>query len=265
MALIYVDTTNTIPAVADLDSIVFVRGGVNVDTNLDHSALTEGVTNILVSKDFFGNIGTPSSSLLADVDGAATGKFRYQGNGACWYTPSGDNDLANLVQNVGRGTLTINGTGTVTELQSGLGQTVVGGNITATNIRLSGGNVDVQSTSGAAVTTIEQTGGFLKMARGCTTFSIYGGATTIEAGTNAITTINYAGGNLFLAQSGTITTLNIIAGNANAIRISRGITITNTVVWGSVPGASALLDQTALITFTNAPTWRIDTGNNYGN
>lgn len=262
MADIIVDTTDTIPAVANLDNVYFVKGGTNVTAGLDLSALLEGVTNIYVARDWTGNIGSSSTSLKTDVDGAATSVFRYgAGGGACWYTPNGDNNLATLVRNVGKGTLTVNGTGTLTTFEAGNGQTILGGNITATTIRIGGeGKVDLQSTSGTAPTTVEITGGFFKTARGATTLSIYGGAAVVEAATNAITTINYAGGNLFLAQSGTITTLNILAGNASSIRVGRPLTITNTVIWSTVFGASAFLDN-PFITFSNAATWRIDQGN----
>ena len=265
MGNVIIDTTNTIPATSDNDSLYFTRGGVNVDTGLDLSALLTGLVAVHVSREWTGNIGTTSTSLKSDVDSGASPIFRYNaGGGACWFTPGGGSTTATLIRNVGRGTLTLNGTGTVTTLESGAGQTVIGGNITATTIRVAGGVVDLQGTSGTAPTTVEVTGGSYKTARGTAgggSITIWGGAVIVEALTNTIVTLTMAGGSLFLTQSGTITTMNLVAGNAANVRVARPITITTLNIWGSVENASSFTDNPLLtITTTN---WRIDTGRNF--
>lgn len=264
MGSIIIDTTNTIPGTSDNDLLYFTRGGVNVDTGLDLSALATGLAAVHVSREWRGNIGSASTSLKADVDSGA-GLFRYNaGGGACWFSPSGGSAVATLVRNVGRGTLILNGTGTVTTLESGNGQTIIGGNIAATTIRIAGGSVDLQGTSGTAPTTVEITGGTFKTARGTAgggSMTIWGGAVTIEALTNTLVTLTMSGGSLFLTQSGTITTMNLVAGNAANVHIARPITITTLNIWGSVENASSLTDNPLLtISSTN---WRIDTGRNY--
>ena len=258
MGNVIIDRTNTIPATSDSDSLYFASGGVDVDTGLDLSGLTTGLTAVYVSDQWYANIGTPSSSLKADIDAAAGSVFRYgAGGGACWYTPTGGSSVATLVRNVKNGTLTLNGTGTVTRLESMSGQTIVGANVAATNIHIAGGVVDLQGTAGTAPTTIEIAGGSFKTRRGATTMTQWGGSVFIDAATNAITTLTMTGGVLNIAQSGTITTFNFIAGDANSISIARPITITNTVIWASVRNASKFVNH-PLITFSNAPTHRID-------
>lgn len=258
MGNIIVDRTNTIPTTSDSDSLYFASGSVDVDTGLDSSGLTTGLTAVYVSDQWFANIGSASSSLKADIDAAAGSVFRYgAGGGACWYTPTGGSSVATLVRNVKNGTLTINGTGTVTRLESGSGQTIVGSNIVATNIHIAGGIVDLQGPSGTAPTTVEISGGSFKTRRGATTMTQWGGSVFIDAAANAITTLTMTGGLMNISQSGTITTFNFIAGDANNISIARPITITNTVIWASVKNASRFVNH-PLITFSNTPTHRID-------
>ena len=105
MGNVIIDRTNTIPATSDSDSLYFASGGVDVDTGLDLSGLTTGLTAVYVSDQWYANIGTPSSSLKADIDAAAGSVFRYgAGGGACWYTPTGGSSIATLVRNVKNGT-----------------------------------------------------------------------------------------------------------------------------------------------------------------
>lgn len=265
MASAVINNTNAITGIsADGDTLIFQAGTTNVDTGLDLSAYSLAAIHVL--RAFSANIGSSGTSLKTDVDNAATSTFTYNaGGGAVWYTPNGSatggTNICQVLRCIGFGTMTVNGTGTVTRLESGQGQTIIGGNIAATNVHVAGGNVTIQGTSGTAPTTIEVTGGVLKTARGCTTISIYGGNVEFDA-TQAITTLNVTGGRLKIIRSGTITTLNLLAGNALNIDVSAAITITNTVIWGSVQNASAILDN-PMLTFTNAPTWRIATGNNF--
>ena len=262
MGNIIIDQTGTIPTTSDSDSLFFATSGANVENGLDSSGLTTGLTSVYVSEQWVANIGTPSTSLKADIDAAAGSVFRYAaGGGACWYTPTGGSSVCTLLRNVSNGTMTLNGTGTVTRLESGSGQTVVGQNVACTNIHIGGGNVKLEGTSGTGPTVLEMTGGSYTTRRGATTMTVWGGSALIDASTNTITTLTMAGptGMLNIVQSGTITTFNFVAGDANQITISRPITITNTVIWATVRNASKFLDN-PLVTFTNTPTWRIDQG-----
>lgn len=253
--------TNTIGAPLDGDTLNFEGGGVNVDTGLDQSALTEGLTNINVLRSFFGNIGSPSTSLKADLDFAASSTLWYDaGGGAMWYTPNGDNNLANKIRATSiAGTLTLNGTGTVTQLEVGRGTVIIGGNITVTTLYIAGGQVIHQA--GTAPTTVIITGGSYQTFRGGTTITQHGGLVDMDT-TTAITTYNMAGGRHILRRSGTITNYNLFAGDARNVEISRAITMTNSTVWASVGNASAFM-QNPMITFTNATTKIIADGNNY--
>jgi hypothetical protein len=256
MADIIVDRTNAIPTVSNTDSIYFTSGGVNVDTNLNHSALANGLTSVYVSDQWSANIGSPSTSLIADLDAVAGSVFSYKAaGGACWYSPAGGSSVCNKMVIVGYGTMTINGTGTVTNLEVSRGNCIVGGTVLATNVYIAGGLVDIQSTSGTAQTIIDITGGSLKTRRGCTTLTQYGGNVYIDSGTNTFTTIVKSGGTLNIAQSGAITTFRLLGGDAASITIARPITITNTEVWGNVLNLNSLL-QNPLITFQNTPTKR---------
>lgn len=246
--------TDTIPTVADTDTVNFEGGSVDVTTGLDLSALATGLSGVNINRGWKTNIGSASTSLKADVDVAATSALTYNAlAGAVWFSPSGVSGVCSICRCIGFGTLTLNGTGTVTRLEHGRGRTIVGGNITITNIDLAGG--DVVMAAGTAPTTVIVTGGSLEIDRGITTLTVTGGTVIINT-TAAITTINFYGGRLIIKRCGTITTFNVFGGDLRQVEISKAVTITNTTIWASVGNMSSFLANT-LITFTNAATKRI--------
>lgn len=258
MADRFIDTTNTLGTVTDTDSLYFVKGNVEVTTNLDQSGLTTGLTAVHVARPWTGNIGQAATPFKADVD-VGVGRFRYDaGGGVCFYQPAGNNNVCTLLQAYGRGQLVLVSAGTVTTLEVGDGDVIVGGSVVVPTLRIGGGNVQIENSSGTAPTTVEIAAGTLTTVRGITTLSLYGGTVIFKAGINAITTLTMGGGALQLWETGTITTFNLIAGDASNIFVARPITITTLNIWGTVANASALTDNPLLtISTTN---WRIRQG-----
>jgi hypothetical protein len=161
--------------------------------------------------------------------------------------------------------LVLNGTGTVTTLESALGRTSIGGTIGVTTLNMAGGDVEMKQGGSTTIpTTINMTGGSLYTERGATTLNIYGGTFRVvsRTGTTTFTTINFFGGSLILEQCGTITTLNLRSGDVSNIRLSKTVTITNTDIWATVANADSFRNN-PLITFTNAPTWTFSQGRQF--
>lgn len=261
MATVTVYDSSSITLPSNGDTLNFEGGSADVTTGLDITSLLEGLDFINVTRNWHTNIGSPATSLRADLDFSASSRMRYNaGGGSMWYSPNGDNNLAHLIQCTGVGNLILNGTGTVTRLEHGRGNTTVGGSITMTNLDLAGGKVEQQAGGATAPTTVTISGGKFDSKRGLNAggnLFLYGGEAVFDT-TDAIPTITFTNGRLRLLRSGTITAFNVIGGDLRNVEISRAITITDTTIWASVPGMSAFLDN-PLITFTNAPTRRIAT------
>jgi hypothetical protein len=253
------------PAAGDTVFITGLSTGNTTDitAGLDQSGLAAGgLAAIYVTRNFRANIGSASSPLKAEVNTGAS-LFHYNaGGGRCYYTPTGNTALCVTLRCVGMGTMTLLGTGTITNLEQKSGSVIVGVNVTPTNVRCAGGDMLIDDPAGTNPTTIWVGGtGRLRTLRGFTTLNLLDqGAVTIDVGTDTPTTINVYGGSLDISQSGTITTLNLYGGDAAQIRLSRILTITTVNVWATVKNAVQFLTNPLLtVTTTN---WLIDVGQN---
>lgn len=263
MSTIAVYRTATIPAVADTDSIQFEDGTTAVTGNLDHSALTEGLSGLTIARPWTADIGSATSPLLADVDSGATATlWNNSGGGALFYKPTGDNNLCIRLRHTGFGHTVLTG-GTVTTLEVARGRVTIGASCVVTNLYIGGsGKVIHEGNGGTAPTLVVVSGGEYITQRGATTLTMSGGTATFNSGSTAITTINVYGGNINIQRSGTITTFSLYGGNHFNFNIGKSITITNSTLSALVPSASAFRNH-SLITFTNAPTWLFADGQNF--
>lgn len=244
------------------DSLFALGGGATINTNLDQSALAAGLVRVEVSKAYtgqFGSAGAPFKTKIttAIVYAAAAGDMYYRAQGQ---TSPGD-DTAALIYHIGGGHFhfVTGGTATRYEQLSGIGS--IAAPCVVTNFRMAGGQCTIFDDSSTDPTVCEVYAGQLTTERGGTTLSNHDGTMVIDAATNTITTLNCLGrtGNTILKESGTITTLNATGHIPDVSQLTRPVTVTDTNINMSLPGAQAFLDH-PLITFSNSPQRRITDG-----
>lgn len=265
MATVYVaNGSKTMGSPSAGDNLIILEGNAVIDTNINQSSLgAGGIAREEVSRAFTGQIGTAAAPHRAEI---STVLVYMAQAGDMYYYPNGNaNTCANLQVNAG-GTfhLVTGGTCTLAQIGSGALQATAGAVITT--LKASGGSVTITDTATTGITTLDMwpgpsgTGPSVYTNRGGTTFTNKGGTLTIDASTNAITTLNCSGpGKTILKESGTITTINVEGHVPDTSALVRALTITNTNINMTLPGAQAFLDH-PLITFTNTPTRYISDG-----
>lgn len=269
MANVYVEDAATLGTIAAGDAIIIAgrRAGnvTDITTNLDQSGLAAGgLASVNVSPSFRANFGTVDTPFKAEINVSSASMFRNEAmDGEVWYTPDGNTDLCVSVRQVGKGSMHIIGSGTVTNLEQLDGLLVVAEGITPTTVRSAGGRMRIEGQAGTNPTTYNIGGkGDCYTARGGTTYNLFdSGRLTLDCGADPLTTVSLYGGSMEIVQCGTITTLNLFAGDASRILISRLIPITTVNVWPTVRNVGKFLDHPYLtISTTN---WLVDQGESY--
>lgn len=254
--------STTVDAPSDGDNVFVLGGSAAIVTNVDKSSIT--FVRFEVSRAYTGTFATAANPMYVEV----TGQLIYAAqSGAMYYRGKDTTDATPLIQVVGGGTFHFVVDGTATRFEIGSGSAIIYGPAIATNIRVGGGSLTLLDDTSTDPTLLHlMSGGTVYTERGGTTFTNDAGTLLIEAGTNAITTLNCNGplqiAKTHLTESGTITTANVVGHVPDTSKLTRPLTITNTAINMSLPGAQAFLDN-PLITFTNAPTRYISDGRSW--
>lgn len=243
------------------DSIYILGGNTSIDTAVDQSALAAGLVNFEVSRAYTAHIGSSGNPVYVEI----TGRLIYAAqSGSMYYRGKDAGDATVLIQIHTGGEFHAVTDGTATRFEMGSGVAKIYGPFIATNIRMGGGYLTILDDTSTDPTLIHMmSGGTVFTERGMTTGTVDQGTLIIEAGTNAITTLNCSGppqvARTILTESGTITTLNATGHIPDTTKLTNPMTITNTTINMTLPGAAAFL-QNPLITFTNAATEYISDG-----
>jgi hypothetical protein len=253
----------TVGSPASADSLYFLGGNATITTNVDQSGLANGLVDVLVSREFIGQIATAAAPFKSQI----TGRIEYRASGGDMYYQADGNAAETcvaihvLASNSAHFHLV--GAGTTTSFHLGAGVVTCEAAATVTSWYIAGGTATILDATSTDPTLIEMTGGELKTERGFTTGRFLGGITTIDAGSNTITTLETGeGATVRLVQSGTITQVTSRGGRIDTSSLSSPVTITDCTVWGDEPWVSDFLDN-RLITFTNTPVRRISNGNDW--
>lgn len=231
------------------DDIHVIGGSATIDTNMDWSGVTQAAV-LEVSGGFNGQFGTAA----APFKGRVSSRFVYAASGgdAYWVSDGSASDISPRLLHIGGGHLHFETTGTITAAEIAHHQATftVATAVTVTNLYLAAGTVYVYDDGSTDPTLIEQHGGSLFLERGATTLIHSKGQTTIDAGTNAFTTISIYGPGVSIEDSGTITTLNAYGGLPDVSELARPLTISTTNINLALPGAREFLNN-PLITFSS--------------
>jgi len=260
MATVYItDGSADVGTPLSGDDLIQLGGSRTIDTGLNQSALAAGLARVEVPLSYSGQYGSTSGALLAQI----SGQLIYAASkGDMYYTPDGVADTCALIQCIGGGHMHLIGSvGTVTRAEVKSGQFTCAALVTITNYRQTGGLGTLSDDGGTTDPTLVEVGsGHLILRRGATTLTAFfhqgaraPGSVLVDAGTNAIPTLNCDGGIVTIKECGTITTLNCRGSLPDVRNLARKLTITNTNIYMDLPGAQALLDH-PLITYSNAAT-----------
>lgn len=260
MATVTVDEgSKTLGSPSSGDSLFILGGAQYINTNVDQSALANGLVAVEVSGAFAGQFGSAGSPFYSEVTGyiwygAITGDMYYRGKDSGDATPIAYIAGGGHFHGVTDGTIT---TGHVTS-----GHATFEAPFIVVSLYVAGGSTSLLDDSSTDPTLIRMmagkngTGGALLTERGGTTITNECGDLTIDANTNTIGTLNCTGSTQTartrLKECGTITTANLTGHIPDMTNFARPLTITNTTINMTLPGAQAFLDN-PLITFTNTP------------
>jgi hypothetical protein len=240
---------NSLGSLSSGDSVYILGGSATIDTNLDQSALANGLVIVEVGKAYTGQFGSAAAPFYSEI----TERLVYAaGAGSIYYKGKDGGDATPLVQCIGGGYFGfIDGTATRFEVLSG--QASIGALSIATNIRIAGGSTMIHDDSSTDPTLLHLlpgpngSGGTCETKRGGTTIINDGGQLTIDAGSNVITTLDCTGAagvaRTVLRKSGTITSLNALGHVPDVSQLADPLTITNVNINMSLPGAQALLSH----------------------
>lgn len=255
-------TTITAPGVGE--NVYFLGGNAAVVTGVDLSGVAD-IARIEVSRAFTGSIGTSGNPLYCEVASALI--YAAQSGSMYYRAKDGAGEHAVLVRVCGGGHFHAVTDGTFDKFEILSGTATIEGPIIATTISTAGGSLTILDDTSTDPTTLQLlSGGSVYTERGGTTFTVMAGTLAVEAGTNTVTTFNCYGpptnARTYLTECGTITTLNAYGHIPDTTKMVRPLTITNTNINMSLPGAQAFLDN-PLITFTNAATRFITDGRTF--
>lgn len=209
-------------------TLVIPSGSQTITTDLDQSAVTNGIDTLEILPGFTGRIGGSGyGSLKLRATNGVTNRVVYNAGGGSLYLQaagSGGNTITDFwMSSLGSCYLT---GGTFTGTVLGQGSLSVDATTVLTNATFNGGSAVVQA--GTAATTINVSGGSHVWKRGLTTLNVYGdGRITIDASGTALTTLNVLSprAEVVLLSSGTITTVNNW-GRVIADKLARIVAIT---------------------------------------
>lgn len=256
--------SDTVGAPNSGDNLYILGGNEPIDTAVDQSALANGLAIVEVSRAYTGTVGSAGSPFYTEI----TTRLVYASqSGAMYYRGKDAGDATPLIQINGGGEFHAVTDGTATRFEVANGVAKIYGPFIATNVRTGGGYTTILDDTSTDPTLIHlMSGGTVYTERGMTTGTVDVGLLIIEAGTNAITTLNCNGSpsvsRTQLIESGTITTINCNGHVPDCSKLTQPLTITNTGINMTLPGAQAFLDH-PLITFTNTPTRYVSDGRNW--
>lgn len=243
----------------DSDDVIFENSDQDVTEGFAQSAVT--LASLTIKASYTGTIGTDASYLAIGATAVNIGQGEGDGSPkiklntgtvqtalTIYSTATATDDTLGAVQ--WKGTHADN----VVTVQSGhLGVAMSGGEA-ATIATLNVGYTTNQSTdstvwlgSGCTLTTINQTGGELVAQSNVTTFTQYGGTSSLE-GTMTLGTGTIYGGTCYYRSNGTCTTLVVTGGGVvDYSRNARARTVTNADVYSG----ATVLDPWKTVTWTN--------------
>lgn len=222
---------------ADAATLVIGAGTQTITTATDQSSLTEGITSLIITKDFAGTIGSASAPLKCDVDsggvsqwnsGAASGNARmeYYGSGTVYYEADGDENRCGNLFIAGPGSFIQSGAGTTIFLSVSAGSYYASPSTPVTNGYLTGGRTVLDSSSGQPTLVECWANQVLILKRPPTTLTVHGGTVIIDIdNATAIGTLNQHGGTI-THKAGNITTANFNSGTYDPSGLNRDATIT---------------------------------------
>lgn len=231
-------------------TLVIDRGTQTITTELDKSALTEGVNYLHIRRGFTGNIGSEAGPLLVDADNSTTPHIWYDaGGGRFYYRAAGDNNLCTRFLQSGLGSSFLQG-GTITTLEVSSGDATGNGSVVITNLYVFGGTVTIANNA-TAITAAYLLGGNIVCRRAITTMHVAGNANVVyDPESNSTTTINQYSGTVDYRAT-TLTNLNGYGGTFSISRLRRDATFTNRTL-GPDFNADFNPRTGATPTFTNA-------------
>jgi len=239
--------STTLGTVTIGDDIKVLGGSAEIATNTDQSSLTD-ILSVEVPASFNGSFGTVTAPFKAQV----TSFFEYAATGGNAYFVSEDDTgaetSAKLIMPKGTGGhFHFNEMGMITSAEIASGSFTVAAACVVTNLYCGqGATVRLFDSASTDPTLVQMAGGNLYLDRGATTLTVSQGSNCWIQGVNvnAIGTLNCLGGNVWLIESGTITTANVWNGPVpNCSRLGRPLTISNTNINMSLPGAEDFLNH----------------------
>ena len=241
------------------DSVFVLGGAAAITTNVDQSALANGLAIVEISRAFSGQLATAANPLYTEI----TTRLVYAARaGAAYFRCKTGADATPLVQVNTAGEFHFVVGGLVTRFEVANGPAKIWGPAAATNIRVSGSGhltlIDDTSTDPTLIHLMG--GGSVYTERGFATGINDGGGLTIDAGSNVIGALSCRGrGSTKLIESGTITALNCEGHVPDTSELINPLTITDVGINMLLPNAQAFLDH-PLITFTNTPVRYVSDG-----
>jgi len=243
----------TLGAPSGGDSIILLGGSGILVTNMDWSA-TSGVASVEINSTFNGSFGTTGAPFIAEC----TGTFWYGASGGDSFWESRgtgvdpDVSIKLIMPRGSQGSMNLVTSGTWTDVMCAGGVLNINTGPIVTNLYLASNSVCRFLDSGDTdPTLIENLGGSLILDRGATTLNHHAGSSVIQGvAANAITTLNCFGSGVQIVDSGTITTANCLSAIPDASRLSRALTISNTNINMTLPGAEDFLNH-GLITHSS--------------
>lgn len=219
---------------ADAATLIVDRGSATSFSDIDYSALTNGIDTFTVLPGFTGGLqGADGSPLKFDCDYNTTKRFSYgAGGGVARYLAGGGSGVCTNIENVGNGDLYLMG-GTFTNAALTSGSTSVNGSSVVTNLRVAGGS-NVVAYNATALTVFEQTGGYTVLKRGVATGVMNGGVLEVDfddggttTGTFGSTSFQWNGGKIIL-KNGHISNFVWRGGSLDVRALRRAATIGGT-------------------------------------
>lgn len=245
---------------------LFVQGGSQyIQTNVDQSGLANGLVLVRVFGGFRGRFGSAATPFYVEI----TSKFVNEAQaGDIYYKGKDGGDATPLIQHLGDSHFHfIDGTGTAAHASAG--QFTVEDGAVVVSMYVAGGIVNILNAGSATVPTLLEmeagpngVGGLCYTERSPTTATNKAGNLTLN-GTGAITTLNCEGpasnSRTIIQNTGTITAANLLGHIPDLSTLENIVTITDTTINMSLPGAGDFLANPKL-TFTNTPTRRFSSG-----
>ena len=245
---------------ANSATLVVSSGSATAYTNVDWSALTQGIDYFKVLSGFTGALQTSSGGPLKfDADqgtdqlvsyGAAGGLMRYQA--------AGNSNACTNVENVGGGALYLMG-GTFTNGFFASGTTSVDSSTVMTNCYVTGGNNTIEYNA-TALTVFEQTGGYTVLKRNAAAINITGGTLVIDYDDGANGTATYGStsiqinGGVVIWRNGNLDKVTWRAGELNNRNLRQPATIgaTSFVIYSGIRGYLEQPGTGVLVTWSAA-------------